>query len=84
MDQSPNFRSDIFPGGACARLWLASGEQHLKPLRQLPDEQNPLDKTFSRAATLLGVDQILTVTNCDLVFKTKDVVPCNIGWSDID
>ncbi len=72
MDQSPNFRSDIFPCGTCDRVWLASGEQHLKPLRQLADEQNPLDKTFSRAATILGVDQILTVTNCDRVFKTEN------------
>ena len=62
----------ILSGGAGTRLWPVSREQHPKPFLQLADGQSLLQKTFLRAAALPGVEQILTVTNRDLVFKTKD------------
>ncbi|OZB69806.1 mannose-1-phosphate guanylyltransferase/mannose-6-phosphate isomerase [Thiomonas sp. 13-64-67] len=62
----------ILSGGAGTRLWPVSREQHPKPFMQLADGQSLLQKTFLRAAALPGVEQILTVTNRDLVFKTKD------------
>jgi mannose-1-phosphate guanylyltransferase len=62
----------ILSGGAGTRLWPVSREQHPKPFMQLADGQSLLQKTFLRAAALPGVEKILTVTNRDLVFKTKD------------
>lgn len=62
----------ILSGGAGTRLWPVSREQHPKPFMQLADGQSLLQKTFLRAAALPGVEQILTVTNRDLIFKTKD------------
>lgn len=62
----------ILSGGAGTRLWPVSREAHPKPFIQLPDGQSLLQKTFLRAAGLDGVGEILTVTNRDYYFKTKD------------
>lgn len=62
----------ILSGGAGTRLWPVSREAHPKPFIQLPDGQSLLQKTFLRAAGLPGVSQVLTVTNRDYYFKTKD------------
>ncbi|MEY2340579.1 mannose-1-phosphate guanylyltransferase/mannose-6-phosphate isomerase [Acidithiobacillus sp. IBUN Pt1247-S3] len=71
-NSSPKLLPVILSGGAGTRLWPVSREQHPKPFMQLADGQSLLQKTFLRAAALPGVVQILTVTNRDLVFKTKD------------
>lgn len=62
----------ILSGGAGTRLWPVSREAHPKPFIQLPDGQSLLQKTFLRAAGLSDVGEILTVTNSDYYFKTKD------------
>ena len=62
----------ILSGGAGTRLWPVSREAHPKPFIQLPDGQSLLQKTYLRAAGLDGVNEILTVTNRDYYFKTKD------------
>ncbi|MBA3536191.1 MAG: mannose-1-phosphate guanylyltransferase/mannose-6-phosphate isomerase [Tatlockia sp.] len=62
----------ILCGGAGSRLWPVSRELHPKPFINLPDGQSLIKKTFLRAAQLPGVDEILTVTNRELFFKTAD------------
>ncbi|MBI5785275.1 MAG: mannose-1-phosphate guanylyltransferase/mannose-6-phosphate isomerase [Rhodocyclales bacterium] len=68
----------ILSGGAGTRLWPVSREAHPKPFIQLPDGQSLLQKTFLRAAALDGVTEILTVTNRDYYFRTRDeYLGCN-------
>ena len=62
----------ILSGGAGTRLWPVSRQSHPKPFMPLPDGENLLRKTFKRAAAFDDVSEILTVTNCDLFFKTQD------------
>ena len=72
MSSTPVLLPVILSGGAGTRLWPVSREQHPKPFMQLADGQSLLQKTFLRASGLPVVNQVLTVTNRDLLFKTKD------------
>ena len=62
----------ILCGGAGSRLWPVSRELHPKPFIRMPDGQSLLQKTFLRAMCLSGVEEVLTVTNKDLFFKTEE------------
>lgn len=62
----------ILCGGAGSRLWPVSRELHPKPFIRLGDGQSLLQKAFLRGASLPGVQEILTVTNRELLFKTQD------------
>jgi mannose-1-phosphate guanylyltransferase len=62
----------ILCGGAGSRLWPVSREAHPKPFIRLADGQSLLQKAFLRAATLPGAAHVLTVTNGELYFKTRD------------
>lgn len=62
----------ILCGGAGSRLWPVSRELHPKPFIRMADGQSLLQKAFLRGAALDGVSEVLTVTNRELVFKTKD------------
>jgi mannose-1-phosphate guanylyltransferase len=62
----------ILCGGAGSRLWPVSRELHPKPFIRLSDGQSLLQKAFLRGAALPGVNEILTVTNRELFFKTED------------
>ena len=62
----------ILCGGSGSRLWPVSRELHPKPFIRLADGQSLLQKAFLRAAVLPGVEEILTVTNRELFFKTED------------
>lgn len=62
----------ILCGGAGSRLWPVSREMHPKPFIRLGDGQSLLQKAFLRGALLPGVEEILTVTNRELFFKTED------------
>ncbi|CAB3970296.1 mannose-1-phosphate guanylyltransferase [Burkholderia cenocepacia] len=62
----------ILCGGAGSRLWPVSRESHPKPFIRLADGESLLQKAFLRAARLADVDEVLTVTNRDLFFKTED------------
>jgi len=62
----------ILCGGAGSRLWPVSRELHPKPFIRLADGRSLLQKAFLRGADLPGVEEILTVTNRELLFKTRD------------
>ncbi|MEQ1766091.1 MAG: sugar phosphate nucleotidyltransferase, partial [Methylotenera sp.] len=62
----------IMSGGAGSRLWPVSRQLHPKPFIRLQDGQSLLQKAFIRAASLPEVNEILTVTNRELYFKTAD------------
>jgi len=62
----------ILCGGAGSRLWPVSRELHPKPFIRLADGQSLLQKAFLRGALLPGVDEVATVTNRELYFKTRD------------
>lgn len=62
----------ILCGGAGSRLWPVSRELHPKPFIRLADGQSLLQKAFLRGASLPGTQEILTVTNRELFFKTED------------
>ncbi len=62
----------ILCGGAGSRLWPVSRESHPKPFIRLADGQSLLQKAFLRGASLSCVQEIRTVTNRDLFFKTED------------
>lgn len=62
----------VLSGGAGTRLWPVSREGHPKPFIKLPDGQSLLKKTYLRAIDLDQVAEILTITNRDYYFKSKD------------
>jgi mannose-1-phosphate guanylyltransferase / mannose-6-phosphate isomerase len=62
----------ILSGGAGTRLWPVSREADPKPFMKLADGQSLLQKTFIRAAQLNDVSNVLTITNREYYFKTKD------------
>lgn len=68
----------ILSGGAGTRLWPVSREGHPKPFMTLADGESLLLKTYKRAANVVGsiggnTKDILTVTNRDYYFMSKDV-----------
>jgi len=63
----------ILSGGAGTRLWPLSREQAPKPFMPLPDGDTLLSKTAARALALPGAAELVTVTNRDYYFHTKDV-----------
>jgi len=67
-----NLIPTILCGGAGARLWPISREEHPKPFIRLADNQSLLQKAFLRGATLAHASEVITVTNRELLFKTKD------------
>jgi len=62
----------ILSGGAGTRLWPVSREAHPKPFMRLPDGECLLQKTIKRSAQLDDVTEIMTITNRDYYFQTRD------------
>ncbi len=62
----------ILSGGTGTRLWPLSRQSHPKPFLTLPDGENLLQKSLRRAAAIPDVQEILTVTNRDYYFQTRD------------
>ncbi len=62
----------ILSGGSGSRLWPVSRKLHPKPFMRLPDGDTLMGKTYLRAVDLEGVSDVLTVTNRDLYFRTRD------------
>ena len=63
----------ILAGGAGTRLWPLSREAAPKPFMPLPDGETLLGKTARRALDLPGTGRLITITNRDYYFHTKDV-----------
>jgi mannose-1-phosphate guanylyltransferase / mannose-6-phosphate isomerase len=63
----------ILSGGAGTRLWPISREATPKPFLTLPDGETLLGKTALRALALAGAGPLVTVTNRDYYFSTKDI-----------
>ncbi|WP_410211978.1 mannose-1-phosphate guanylyltransferase/mannose-6-phosphate isomerase [Aquirhabdus sp.] len=62
----------IMSGGAGTRLWPVSREGYPKPFMKLADGQSLLMKTYQRAASVMSTDYLVTVTNRDYFFESKD------------
>ena len=62
----------VLSGGAGTRLWPVSREGHPKPFMRLADGQSLLQKTFLRGVRQEGVGEVLTITNRDYYFRSKD------------
>src|SRR5215831_9404523 len=66
----------ILSGGAGTRLWPLSREAAPKPFMSLPGDSAPgaslLARTFARAAALPDVAALITITNREFYFDTKD------------
>ncbi|MBP9714562.1 MAG: mannose-1-phosphate guanylyltransferase/mannose-6-phosphate isomerase [Sterolibacterium sp.] len=62
----------ILSGGAGTRLWPVSREGHPKPFIRLADGESLLHKTYRRAAQITTHGDIITVTNRDYYFQSKD------------
>lgn len=62
----------ILSGGSGTRLWPVSREANPKPFMKVGDGESLIRKTFDRARALPGVTEILTVTNRDYLFRTRD------------
>lgn len=62
----------ILSGGAGTRLWPVSREGNPKPFMKMADGRSLLAKTFERAAGVASGGSIVTVTNRDYYFLSKD------------
>lgn len=62
----------ILSGGAGTRLWPVSREALPKPFIRLPDGSSLLQQTLTRAASPAGVEHVVTVTNREHYFLTRD------------
>ena len=69
---TPNVIPIILSGGSGTRLWPVSREATPKPFMKVGTGESLLKRTFDRATGLANVAEVVTVTNRDYLFKTKD------------
>lgn len=62
----------VMSGGAGTRLWPVSREAYPKPFMKLPDGDSLLMKTYQRAASVMSTEHLITVTNREYFFESKD------------
>jgi mannose-1-phosphate guanylyltransferase/mannose-6-phosphate isomerase len=62
----------ILSGGSGTRLWPVSRENFPKPFIKVTDGKSLIQKTYLRTLKLPGLEEILTVTNRELLFLTID------------
>jgi len=62
----------ILSGGTGTRLWPVSREAHPKPFIKLADGRSLLQKTIDRLSPLEDIAEVITVTNRDHFFATRD------------
>ena len=62
----------ILSGGSGTRLWPVSREAYPKPFIKLPDGRSLLQKTLDRLVPLGDMAEVVTVTNREHFFATRD------------
>ncbi len=62
----------ILSGGSGTRLWPVSREGYPKPFMKLADGESLLGKTYNRAISVMGSEHLITVTNREYFFESKD------------
>jgi mannose-1-phosphate guanylyltransferase/mannose-6-phosphate isomerase len=62
----------ILSGGAGSRLWPVSREASPKPFMKVGEGSSLLRRTFDRACDLPDVAEVVTVTNREYLFKSRD------------
>src|SRR3954453_12115684 len=62
----------ILSGGSGTRLWPVSRQAHPKPFIKLADGRSLVQKTVDRLGGMTGIPEIITVTNRDHFFVTRD------------
>ena len=62
----------ILSGGSGTRLWPVSREAYPKPFIKLPDGRSLLRKTIERLQPLGEIAEVITVTNREHFFATRD------------
>src|SRR5438477_6103293 len=62
----------ILSGGSGSRLWPVSREASPKPFMKVGDGGTLLRMTYDRACALKDVAEIVTVTNREHYFQTRD------------
>jgi len=62
----------ILSGGSGTRLWPVSRQAHPKPFIKLADGRSLLQKTVDRLEGLTDIPEVITVTNRDHFFVTRD------------
>ena len=62
----------ILSGGSGTRLWPVSREAYPKPFIKLPDGRSLLHKTLERLTPLEGIGEVITVTNREHFYATRD------------
>lgn len=62
----------VLSGGAGTRLWPISREGYPKPFMKLEDGESLLMKTYRRALAVAQGGELVTVTNRDYYFMSKD------------
>lgn len=62
----------VLSGGAGTRLWPVSREGHPKPFMRMPGGSSLLKGTYERAAAVATNAEILTITNRDYYFLSRD------------
>lgn len=72
MRQQRSIVPVVLSGGTGSRLWPLSRSSHPKPFIPLPDGETLVQKTLKRVAALHSSSPLLTVTNRDYYFLTRD------------
>lgn len=67
----------ILSGGSGSRLWPLSRKSHPKPFVCLPDGETLMYKTLQRVLALKPTGPIVTITNRDYYFLTRDTYTHN-------
>jgi len=63
----------ILAGGKGTRLWPMSREKYSKQFLKLVDDTPLIEASYQRALKIVGAEDIVTITNKDYYFYTKEI-----------